>query len=151
MEPWAGTLDLGLQFKIDVTWEEIDKEQEEIYYNKRKKDWDSKMNVRRAIIGTLNKAVPKAYCRGSGIQVNARQYRVSDYPRVLLDKLHDLYGRMMQQEKTNMELSWSAPWTPTETIKVLIDRLEDCFVLVKRNTLRTPSTRWSTRHSPQSS
>ena len=63
--------------------------------------------------------------------MNARQYRVSDDPRALLDKLYDFYGRMTLQEKTNMELAWSAPWTPAEPIEVLIDCLEDCFVLAK--------------------
>ena len=32
-----------------------------------------------------------------------------------------------------MELAWSTLWTPADPIEVMIDRLEDCFVLAKHS------------------
>ena len=131
--PWQGTVDPGPQFEIDVTWADIDKEQEEIYYKRQKVEWDNEVNIRRAIVDALNKAVPKAYRRGTGTRMGARVYRATDEPRDILNKLHELYGKMTPQEKSNMEAAWSAPWAPSDPIKTLIDRLEECFILAKRN------------------
>ena len=55
------------------------------------------------MIDTLNKAVPKTYCRGTGTRLGARVYRATDEPCEIINKVHELYGKMMPQEKANME------------------------------------------------
>ena len=95
----------------------------------RKMVWDSQSNVNRAIISGLNLAVPCTYCRAVAGAVGTRNYMFTDDPKVILQGLQDNYGQMTPAEETKMEADWSAAWNPSEPIKLLFDRLEDCYVL----------------------
>ena len=61
--------------------------------------------------------------------VGTRNYIFTDDPKVILQGLQDNYGQMTPTEKTKMEADWSAAWNPSEPIELLLDRLEDCYVL----------------------
>lgn len=130
---WQGTADPGPHFEINVTWADIDKGQEKIYYERQKIEWHNEVNNRRAIIDALKKTVPKAYRCGTGTRLGRRVYRTTNEPGDITNKLHELYGKMAPQEKSNMETTLSAPWAPSDSIKTSIDRLEECFILAKSN------------------
>ena len=91
--------------------------------------WDSHSNVNQAIITGLNLAVPRTYRRAVAGAVGTRNYWFTDDPKVILQGLQDNYGQMTPEEKTKMEVDWSAAWNPSEPIKIyLIDwRIVMCY------------------------
>lgn len=50
MDAWRGAIDPSLTFDIDVTCTDNDKEQEKMYYERHKLDWDNEVNIRRAMM-----------------------------------------------------------------------------------------------------
>lgn len=85
----ASTADPGPQFEINVTWSEDNKEQEKIYHERQKIDWDNEANIRCTSIDALNKVVHKEYRRGTGTRLGTRVYRTTGKPRDIINELHE--------------------------------------------------------------
>lgn len=94
-----------------------------------KQEHCSQTNVKRAVIDSLNRAVPKSYRRAQGGNIGAVSYRITDNPRDILDHLSQLYGRPTPKEKKANNDRFSAGWDRTsESIEDLFSRLEECYV-----------------------
>ena len=95
----------------------------------------SQQNMKRAIIDTLNRVVPKAYRRLPGNGIGVAKYKVSNDPRDILRGLRDRYGQMTPDEKRTNDARFAAGWNhANETIEEFFDRLEDCY----SNSIRNP-------------
>ena len=84
--------------------------------------------MKRAIIAALNKCMPQKYKRVDG-EIGAMAYNVNQYPQTIFDHIRNLYGRPTPNEKTYNETKWAAQYNPSEPIKDLFDRLEECFLV----------------------
>ena len=91
--------------------------------------YDSECNVHRAIINSLNVAVPRKYKRAIGNAIGVKIYRPTDSPKNILNNLRANCGKLGPTKKTENERKWSAAWNPSNPIKELFDRLETCYVL----------------------
>ena len=91
--------------------------------------WERQSNVNRSIISGLKRFVPRTHQIAVAGAVGTCNYRFTDDPKVILQGMQDNYGHMTPAEKTKMEADWSAAWNPSETIKLLFDRLEVFYVL----------------------
>ena len=64
-----------------------------------------------------------------GNQIGTRQYRPTDYPRDILQCLHNMYGKPTPAEKEANERNWMAGWNTSKPIEHLYFCLEGCFAL----------------------
>jgi hypothetical protein len=64
--------------------------------------FNNEQGVRRAVIDTMNRAIPKAYRRRVGADapgIGHTNYKISDEPRDILAQLRNIYGRATPLEK----------------------------------------------------
>ena len=61
--------------------------------------------------------------------IQSTMYNINQCPRTILDHLRNLYGRPTPNEKTHNKKMWAAPYSPSDPIEDLFDRLEECFVV----------------------
>ena len=84
----------------------------------------------------MNRVVPKAYCRraGAGAQaIGHTNYKISNEPRDILAQLHNIYGCKTPAEKEANNTTFNMAWIhATNTIKVFLSRLEDCYIYTLR-------------------
>ena len=111
-----GSLEAGAQYD------------QQAIYDGRLSIYMSQLNVKRAIITVLNESVPKKYKCVNGC-IGAMTYKVNQCLRTILDHLRNLYGRPTPNKKPHNKTMWEAPYNPSDTIKDLFDRLEECFVV----------------------
>ena len=101
---------------------------EEAMWTAGTKSFMSEANVRRAVNDTLNRCVPKSYRRVPGGNIGSVNYKVTDSPRDIMDRLRHLYGKPSPDEKRANETRFGAPWdTHADTVEDLFSRLEQCY------------------------
>ena len=88
---------------------------------------DPKNNVCRVAIKSLNVSVPGQYKRAVGNCTGARIYMSTNEPREIIANLRSIYGRPTTAKKRANEVKFSAPWTPSNPIKELINHPEECY------------------------
>ena len=102
---------------------------EQAMWEANTKVYANQQNVKRAVIDSLNLAVPKSYRRVAGAGIGAVNYRVTEDPRDILAGLQDRYGRPTPTEKRKNETTFNSPWIhATETVEDYFGRLEDCYI-----------------------
>ena len=102
-DPWVNFPDPGVHRIADGTMDGDEQRDADTIFNANKKVYDSESNVRRAVIGGLNAAVPRQYKRSGGTSIGAKMYNANDCPRTILDNLRTSYGRLDPIEKTHTE------------------------------------------------
>ena len=119
--PWRDTPDPGPHRPIDPSLNTAGQNDAEVEFKFNKSVFDSEQNIKRAVIASLNKAVPKEYRRIPG-GIGSREYRVTESPLDILNALRDEYGDLTPTERGNMEAQWAAPWNTSVPIESYFQR-----------------------------
>ena len=88
--------------------------------------YDSEQNIKAAVIKGLNKAVPPEYRRMAN-DVGTREFRITDSPLNIMNKLREVYGPLTPTERMNMENKWAEVWNPAVPIEACFKQLEDIY------------------------
>ena len=129
-DPWVEFNNPGaFRDRTDGTASTVQQKDAEAICLAHKKIFDSQTNVRRAVIDTLNLAVPREYKRyNTSTYIGAKIYKANSDPGKIPDALRYNYGKVQPSEKTRNDILFNASWVASSPIESLFDRLEACFV-----------------------
>ena len=126
--PWLPWINPGPTRTMIPGQSSADVSNEQAKFQANSTTYQSEVNILRATIDGLNKAVPKAYKRMATNMMGSRIYRPSDNPRDILTHLRSLYGQPTPAEKEAQQRLWDTGWDPNSPIETLFDHLEECYL-----------------------
>jgi len=131
-KPWVAWPDPGPHRVVDPALNTAGQADALVQYNFKMGVYESNENVKAAVIGGLNLAVPSAYRKVAGGGVGTRMYRTTDDPREIIKQLRRLYGQLSPTERETMDNKWSAPWNTALPIEHYFKGLEEMFILATK-------------------
>ena len=87
------------------------------------------MNMKRAINVVMNGAVAKSFRCLARSQLGSQTFKATDCPQETIESLQGNWGLTTPGGKAEDERKWSARWNPTNPIKELFDRFEECYTI----------------------
>ena len=124
--PWQDFADPGRHRAIDPQLNTAGQADLLVEWTYNKGVYDSEQNLKAAIIMGMNKSVPPEYRRLPN-DVGTREFRITDSPLDIMNKLRGVYGQLTPTERMNMENKWGEIWNPSVPIESYFKQVEDIY------------------------